>query len=105
MNGYRKAFAEFRAIVDARGGALRSLNRDQLLELGQGEPEKFTIGKRGATITIIVERATEDRLRVVIQGFMDHRFLLGQSVALDGFYKHADGSVSPMAEHEFYPFG
>jgi hypothetical protein len=41
---------------------------------------------------------------VVIQGFMKARFIPGKHVALDGFYKHPDGTVSTMPNEEFYEF-
>lgn len=44
------------------------------------------------------------RSRVVVQGFIKARFIPGKHVALDGFYKHADGSVSAMPDEELYEF-
>ena len=46
----------------------------------------------------------DGNLRVVIQGFMKARFVPGKHVALDGFYKHRDGTVTPMPNEEFYEF-
>ena len=43
-------------------------------------------------------------LRVVIQGFMDARFIPGKHVAIDGFYKLPDGAVAQMPDKEFYEF-
>jgi hypothetical protein len=35
---------------------------------------------------------------------MDHRFMPGTSVALDGFYKYPDETVSEMKAEEFWEF-
>jgi hypothetical protein len=53
----------------------------------------------------VKERGDPDgTLRIVVQGFMKARFFPGKHVALDGFYKHPDGSVTPMPVEEFYDF-
>jgi hypothetical protein len=53
----------------------------------------------------IVERRGDDQLRVILRGRMEPRFLhFGHNVAMDGFYKHPDGSVTPMPEREFSEF-
>jgi hypothetical protein len=51
-----------------------------------------------------VQSKPDGTLRVVIQGFMKARFIPGKHVALDGFYKHPDGTVSKMPNKEFYEF-
>jgi hypothetical protein len=43
-------------------------------------------------------------LQVVIEGFMNARLIPGKHVALDGFYKHPDGTVSRMLGKEFHEF-
>jgi hypothetical protein len=43
-------------------------------------------------------------IQVVIQGFMKHRFMLGQSVAIDGFHKYPDDTGSEMKAEEFWKF-
>jgi hypothetical protein len=43
-------------------------------------------------------------LQIVIQGFLEHRFLPGKSVALDGFYKYRDEAVAPMSSEDFWKF-
>jgi hypothetical protein len=59
---------------------------------------------RPATIGIIVQPLPSGGLRVVVQGFMKARFMPRKHVALDGFYKYPDGTVSPMPSEEFYEF-
>jgi hypothetical protein len=51
-----------------------------------------------------VQSNPDGSLRVVIQGFMKARFIPGKHVALDGFYKYRDGTVSAMPDKEFYEF-
>ena len=98
---FLRAVREFRAIVNARGEQLRRLSIDELVD-SELPIEHLTVQSRSATIGIILEPQPDGRMRVVVQGFMNARFLLGSSVALDGFFKHPDGSVSPMPKREFY---
>ena len=104
MRTFPNELAEFRAIVNARGSALRAMNCGELEAIGRLEPVQLVVGNRTATVSVIVEAKPDGALRIVIQGFLENRFLPGKSVALDGFYKHADGSVSPMPDEEFYGF-
>jgi len=99
---FLRAVKEFRAIVNARGERLRRLSIDELVDLSGMPIENVTVQSRSATIGIILEPQPNGSMRVVVQGFMNARFLLGASVALDGFYKHPDGTVSPMPDREFY---
>ena len=69
-----------------------------------GPAEQLVIDSRPATIEIIVQPRPDARLRVVVQGFMNARFIPGKHVALDGFYKHPDGTVSAMPDGEFSEF-
>ena len=53
----------------------------------------------------VVERWHDGTLRVVLHGSMKPRLLpVGHHVAMDGFYKHLDGSVTPMSDKEFNEF-
>jgi hypothetical protein len=104
INRVGKLTREFRQLIDARGAALRQLSRQELVDAGKQPTENVTVQGRHATISIIVEPAGDD-LRVVVQGFMPARLLPRISnVALDGFYKRANGQVEPMPEREFYEF-
>ncbi len=63
------------------------------------------VDSRPATIGIIVEPKTNGTLPVVMQGFMKAKYLPPvKHVALDGFYKLPNGTVSPMRAAEFYEF-
>jgi hypothetical protein len=66
--------------------------------------ESLTVGSRPAEISTWVKVGLDGTLGVVLQGFMEHRFMPGKSVALDGFHKHPDGTVSVMGDDELYEF-
>ena len=104
MRTFPKSLATFRQIVDERGERLRQLTFEGLKQLSTGPTEHITVASRPATISIIVQPKPDGSLRVVVQGFMKARFVPGKHVALDGFYKHPDGAVTPMPANEFYEF-
>lgn len=78
-------------------------SRSKLEQLGEMPIEHLSIESRPATIGIIVQPLPSRGIRVVVQGFMKAK-LLGQNVALDGFYKYPDGTVAPMTNEDFYEF-
>ena len=102
MRTFPKSRAALQRIVDERGARLRNLKFDELQHLGTEPIENITVESRSATIGVIVQPRSDGSLRVVVQGFM--KAWIGQNVALDGFYKHPDETVSPMPEIEFYEF-
>jgi hypothetical protein len=103
MRTFPKSLATFRTVVEERGERLRRFRFADLR--GLTEPiEHITVESRPATIAIIVQTNPNGSLRVVVQGFMKARFVPGKHVALDGFYKHPDESVTPMPDEEFYEF-
>jgi hypothetical protein len=104
MRTFPKSLAQFRKIVDERGEQLRKLTHEELKKLGASPSEKLKVESRPATIEIIVQPQPDGNLRVVVQGFMKARFFPGKHVALDGFYKHPDGSVAAMPDEEFNLF-
>jgi hypothetical protein len=89
--------------VNDRGAQLRKLQFEELARLGETPIEKVSVESRPATIGIIVQPLTGGGIRVVVQGFMKAR-LIGQNVALDGFYKYPDGTVATMPDEDFYEF-
>jgi len=103
MRTFPRSLATFRKIVDERGERLRKLSLEELKNLG-GAIEEIVVESRPATIGIIVQSKPDGSLRIVVQGFMKWRFFGGKHVALDGFYKHPDGTVSAMPDGEFYKF-
>ncbi len=104
MRTFPKSLATLRKIVDERGERLRKLTQEELKKLAAEPSEQVIVESRPATIGIIVQSQPDGTLRVVIQGFMKARFIPGKHVALDGFYKHPDGTVSTMPNEEFYEF-
>lgn len=96
---------QFRQIVEDRGWALRALPWGRLREMNDVRPEIVTVGKRKGTVSVIVEPGQEGSLKVVVQGFLDSCwFPRLQTVALDGFYKHPDDSVTEMRDSEFWDY-
>jgi hypothetical protein len=104
MRTFPKSLATFQKIVDERGEQLRKLSLEELKNLADEPTEHLVVESRPATIDVIVQSKPGGSLRVVIQGFMKARFFGGKHVALDGFYKHPDGTVSAMPGGEFYKF-
>jgi hypothetical protein len=104
MRTFPKSLATFRKIINERGELLRKLTQEELKKLATEPPEQLIFDSRPATIGIIVQTKPGGDIRVVIQGFMKARFLPRKHVALDGFYKHPDGTVSTMPNEEFYEF-
>jgi hypothetical protein len=109
MRTFPKALATFREIVNERGQKLRQLKFEELRQLikplADGTIERLKVDSRPATIGVIVEPKTDGTLRVVVQGFMNARHVpLVKHVALDGFYKHSDETVTPMPAVECYEF-
>jgi hypothetical protein len=92
-------------MVNDRGLRLRELTLDDLKQLGDEPTERLTVESRPSVIGVIVQPKENGSLRVVVQGFMNARLIpFVQHVALDGFYKHPDGSVTAMLAEEFYEF-
>jgi hypothetical protein len=91
-------------MVEERGADLRRRPFAELEQLTDPPSEQITVGSRSATIGIIVLCLPSGGVQVVVQGFLRNRFLPGSSVALDGFYKYADETISPMKDEEFYQF-
>jgi len=101
---FPRALASFRKIVEERGARLRELTFGEFQQAANTPTEGLTVDSRAATISVIVESCEGEKLRVVVQGFMKARFIPGDHVALDGFYKHRDGTVSAMRDEEFYDY-
>jgi hypothetical protein len=104
---YKEELERFKAAVKERGHELRKLSLFELEQVGDQPTEHFSVGARTATIDIIVEQPSypnQEARRVVVQGFLKHRFLPGKSVCLDGFYKYPDGSIVPMIRKELWDY-
>jgi hypothetical protein len=78
---FPKALAAFRKIVEERGKSLRQMRFSELSQLN-GAGEHLIVESRPATIGIIVLPLPSGGLQVVVQGFLEHRFMPGKSVAM-----------------------
>lgn len=106
MRTFPKSLSAFREIVSQRGQRLGGLPYEELQRLKDAPIEHLTVESRPSTIGIIVEQQASGSIRVVVQGFMKARLIpFSSHVALDGFYKHPDGTVLRMPPDEFYEFG
>lgn len=105
MRTFPRELAAFRALVEERGKQLRAAPLDEVLRVGNTGPVAVVVESRPATVATIVQPEPNGSYRVVVQGFMKSRFLFGSSVALDGFYRHPDGTVAPMSDEELNEFG
>ena len=102
MRTFPKSLATFRKIVEKRGALLRNKAFDELKHMGNEPVEHLEVESRPATIGLIVQSMPDGSVRVVVQGFM--KAWIGRNVALDGFHKHPDGTVTPMTSRELYQF-
>jgi hypothetical protein len=91
-------------MVEERGSRLRKLPFAELKELGSQPTEHVLVESRKGTIDYIVLPLPSGGIQFVLQGFLEHRLMPGKSVALDGFYKYPDETVSEMKAEEFWDF-
>ena len=95
----------FQQMVTDRGRRLRTLTYQQLAGMESEPDEMVAVGNRQGTISLIVEPAGAEQLKVVVQGFLPSRWVAAiKSVALDGFHKHADGAITEMTDAEFLEY-
>ena len=96
---------QFRELILQKGRELRNLSYNALLRLTDAPNEQVEFSGRRGTISLIIRPCSDERLQVVIQGFLDARLISSvKSVGLDGIYKHRNGTVSPMEHKEFYDY-
>ncbi|MGI9070762.1 MAG: hypothetical protein ACR2JB_05390 [Bryobacteraceae bacterium] len=95
----------FAQLVKDKGRSLRVIPYERLELLGDQPAEEIVFGRRKGRISVIVERCNEERVKVVVQRFLDGSwFARLKHVALDGFYKCRDGSVVEMRNEECYGY-
>ncbi|MFY9681303.1 MAG: hypothetical protein WA416_10900 [Candidatus Sulfotelmatobacter sp.] len=104
MRTFPAELAEFRTMVKDRGARLRQLPFAELKQLTDQPAEHVMVESRKATIGNIVLPLPSGGIQVVLQGFLEHRLMPGKSVALDGFCKYPDETVSEMKAEEFWEF-
>ena len=103
MRTFPRELAAFRELVEKRGAELRLLSCEALKAYASAPLEHVMVESRPATIGFIVLPAAGGAIRFVLQGLMKGKWF-GSSVALDGFYKHPDGTVAVMPDEELYEF-
>jgi hypothetical protein len=91
-------------MVEERGARLRRLPFAELGRLVEEPIEHVEINSCSGTIAAMAFPLGSGGIQVVLQGFLEHRFLPGKSVALDGFFKYPDETVSEMKAEEFFGF-
>jgi hypothetical protein len=102
MGTYRKSLATLRRLVEERGEYLRRLPFERLKQFATKPVEHITVESRPATISIIVLTLPSGGLQIVVQGSLKHRYMPGESLALDGFCKYPDETLAPMEKDEFW---
>ena len=102
----RARVAEFRGLVEGRGQSLRSLTREQLLDLQTTTATEYVIVHgRPASVSVIIEVEPDQAVFVIVQGFMPGKYFTRVSdVALHGFRRHLDGRVTELAAEELYAY-
>jgi hypothetical protein len=101
---FPKALGTFRKIVEQRGQLLRERSFAELKELTNQPVDEITVESRRGTIGTLMFPMPSGGVQIVVQGFLEHRFLPGKSVALDGFYKYPDETIAPLSPQDFYDF-
>ena len=100
-----EADAEFQRIVSERGSALRQLTYEQLKNLQDEPVEYVTVESRRGLIFTTIEHRPPSSVRVVVKGLLAKRLLfMVSNVAIDGFYKYADETTSPLTREDMWEF-
>lgn len=89
-----------RFVVLERLQLLRQRSYAELQALPEETAEDVTIEDRQVPITVSIRPVASERLRVVVQGWVESRFA-GTSVFTDGFLKKKDEGIEPMGERDF----
>ena len=91
-------------MVQERCAHLRQLSLAEIKQLANHPVETVVVKSRKGTIGIILLPMPSNGVQVVVQGFLEHRFMPGKSLALDGFYKYPDETTAPVTTEEFWDF-
>jgi len=91
---------EFQRLADERCARLAKLTFAELNNHPL-DAETIKLGGRTGSLTTHVEHRPDGSLRVVVHGLLPFRWMSFMSnVAVQGFYKHPDGSVSAIPDEE-----
>jgi len=99
------AYTRFQQQVKEKGVFLRGLSSDDLLSRANTPTETLRFGWSTGTISVMIEQHGLGLVRVVVQGFLRFpSWSPAASVALDGFYKSADGTIREVPDSELGDF-
>jgi len=94
------AIAQFQRLADERSAKLSTLTFADLVGHG-ADPETVKVGGRTGSLTTHVEHRQNGTLRVVVHGLLRSKWIpFMNSVAVQGFYKHPDGTISAIPDDE-----
>jgi len=96
----RSRRSQIAELINDRVQALRLLAYSELMALGTDQD--MVINEAG--IDVHVERQPNGAVRVVVQGMVEGFLPFIRWGGADGFYKHRDGSVTPMTPEELREF-
>ena len=96
----------FLQMVLDRGARLRRLSFSRLSEMTNEPTEEVVVNGRKGNFSTIVEPCEDGRLLIVVQGFLRFWSWLPkfENVAVDGFYKHPDDSVTELSTDELLSY-
>jgi hypothetical protein len=93
--------AQLRQLIDERTRTLRTQSYADLRTFINSSPEGVEIAGRRGTLTTVVRECPHGVLHLVIKAVLPGRFLrILQTTEVRAFDKHADGSVSVIADPE-----
>lgn len=93
--------AEFQGLADERCARLAKLTFAELTTHSV-DAETIKLGGRTGSLTTHVEHRPDGSLRVVVHGLLRFKWIpFMNSVAVQGFYKHPDGSVGTIPDDEY----
>jgi len=101
MRTFLRERAEFTRIGKERGERLRQV---PFVQLKEHPFEEVRVGSRRGKIAVLVLPLPGGGVQVVVQGFLEHHLFPGASVALDGFQKYPDETITPMPPGDFWRF-
>ena len=95
------AIAHFQRLADERSAKLSTLTFAELVRHA-ADPETVKVGGRTGSLCTYVEHREDGTLRVVVHGLLRFKWIpFMNSVAVQGFYKHPDDTISPIPEYEY----
>jgi len=95
------AITQFQRLADERSAKLSTLTFAELVGHA-ADPETVKVGGRAGSLCTYVEHRQNGTLRVVVHGLLRFKWIpFMSSVAVQGFYKHPDDTITPIPEDEY----